>query len=237
MDRQVARRECHAPARLLALLLSPAPHSEQSQSALGSIGRAQREPSLSPNQQTFSIGSPSPLTGSDIEKEIVGARPTPFQPKVGNVWASAEPPPLQRAAVFATDTRSATGEPELSAGAGVRLASSAQQAFVDVEGRILSQPCLALPVFDMSRQSGYQHVDIGAVQPVFAAERQSGAAITLGDAARQLPAPVVTELDDAARHPPAFTAPAPACAAQFAAERPPGAPTTFRMCRIVLYAV
>jgi len=63
----------------------------------------------------------------------------------------SEPPPHQRAAVFAIDSRSATGEPDLSAGAGVRLASSAQQVFVDVEGHTLSQPGLVLPVFDMSR--------------------------------------------------------------------------------------
>jgi len=116
----------------------------------------------------------------------------------------SEPPPHQRAAVFAIDTRSATGEPDLSAGAGVRLASSAQQVFVDVEGHTLSQPDLVLPVFDMSRQSGYQPVDTGAVQPVFAAERPSGVAATLDEAARRLPA---------------STTSAPVCAARFAAMR------------------
>jgi len=69
------------------------PILEQSQSALRDMGRPrlQRQPSLSPNQQTFSLGSPSPPLGSDIELEFPAAKPTVFQPILTDLWADSEP--------------------------------------------------------------------------------------------------------------------------------------------------
>ena len=60
------------------------------------------------------------------------------------------------------------------------------------------------PVFDMSFQSGHQHVDRDVVQPQFAAEHPSGVATTRDEAVHRLPASAM---------------PAPAYAAQFATVR------------------
>ena len=143
-------------------ILSPAPRSEQSQSALERIGRLRREPSLSPNQQTFSYGSPSSPIGSNIEQEFEGARPTPFQPRLVDTWGSCEPWPPPRVAISDADAGSAIGEPTLSASAGGRLACVHPACFASDVGQlglgrpmpVSFRPGLAPPVSDPSRQSG-----------------------------------------------------------------------------------
>ena len=67
---------------------SPSPPIlEQSAPALRDVGR----PSLSPNQQTFSLGSSSPPLGSDIELEFPASKPTVFQPRLTDLWADSKP--------------------------------------------------------------------------------------------------------------------------------------------------
>jgi len=182
-------------------ILSPAPRSEQSQSALERIGRLRREPSLSPNQQTFSYGSPSSPIGSNIEQEFEGARPTPFQPRLVDTWGSCEPWPPPRVAISDADAGSAIGEPTLSASAGGRLACVHPACFASDVGQlglgrpmpVSFRPGLAPPVSDPSRQSGQLPVDVGAavdvgtVQPIVG--RQSGAASAQDVAAHRLSAP------------------------------------------------
>jgi len=88
--------------------------SVQSQSALQEMCRAglQREPSLSPNQHTFSyVGRqlvPRPSIGSDIEIDFPGARPSTFRPRLVDLWADDPTPPPHTAATV-VDTGSVTG--------------------------------------------------------------------------------------------------------------------------------
>ena len=107
-------------------ILSPAYSLDQSPSGLLDRGRARlREPSLSPNQGTFSYGAPSPPIGWDIEAEYEAARP-----RLVDVWADAgpmfQPPTTPDANVNVSAGR-------LESAIGVRLPVSSAGA-VDLAG-------------------------------------------------------------------------------------------------------
>ena len=89
-----------------------------------------REPSLSPNQQTGSYGSPSRPVGSEVD--FPHARPATFRPRLVDLWADDPTPPPHAAATVA-DAASATGS---------RL--SGPVLFASAEGR---QAIVAHPVF------------------------------------------------------------------------------------------
>ena len=134
------------------------PVLEQLAPALRDMGwpRLQRQPSLSPNQQTFSLGSSSPPLGSDIELEFPAAKPTVFQPKLTEIEPS-----------FAVERMASLTEP------GVDI--SGQQSR-PVHSNIVLEPGLALPAV-----VGVVHAASGPARSVDAA-RQPGTATTLDSA-------------------------------------------------------
>jgi len=105
-------------------ILSPTLNVEQLESVPHERGRArsQREPRLSPNQWTGSYCSNRPAIGSDIEVELLVARPSAFQPRLVDVYARRP--------------GSATGPRQLesatSVGACVHSAASVRPIVVDV---------------------------------------------------------------------------------------------------------
>jgi len=111
-------------------VLSPKLRMEQPAPALRNMGRIRslREPSLSPNQQTGSYGSPSPSLGSEIDYPHAT-----FRPRLADLW-SDDPTPPPHVAVTAADAGSATGArqsgPVSSASAEGRQAILSNPVFV-----------------------------------------------------------------------------------------------------------
>jgi len=111
-------------------VLSPKLRMEQPAPALRNMGRIRslREPSLSPNQQTGSYGSPSPSLGSEIDYPHAT-----FRPRLADLW-SDDPTPPPHVAATAADDGSATGArqsgPVSSASAEGRQAILSNPVFV-----------------------------------------------------------------------------------------------------------
>jgi len=115
---------------LSPLVLSPKLRIKQPVPVLSNVGRigSLREPSLSPNQQTGSYGSPSPPIGSEIDFPHVT-----FRPRLADLWVD-DPTPPPHVAAIAADAGSATGArqsgPVLSASAEGRQAILINPVFV-----------------------------------------------------------------------------------------------------------